>query len=320
MGMPKEYEGREQSYLKHEVLRHYLGPWGAKLGSIGRKRHIKLWYVDCFSGPWQSSGKDLEDTSIAIGLSCLREAATTWSQAKIEVAAIFVEQDRAAYDALCVYLDRHKGAIETHALHGAFGDHVGTIDAMIGDSPAFLFVDPTGWKGVNMRFIASLARKRFRDVLVNVMTNDIARFHDDRRVFLRRQMQDFFGLDTDAVISRMTEDELMEFYRAQFKEVAGLPYSADLAIPHPTHERTWFRLVVGGHDSEVLKVFRAAEKKVLGGIAPEVRDEARRRKREAKSSQFELVLSGVTAKDRGFEQLREDGLQAARAEILTVWT
>ena len=65
MAIPVEYQGREQSYLKHRFLKDYLDAWGHKLGKTKRK----LWYVDCFAGPWGSKSPDLTDTSIATALS-----------------------------------------------------------------------------------------------------------------------------------------------------------------------------------------------------------------------------------------------------------
>lgn len=81
MTVPSEYHGREQSFLKHRVLQQYLQRWGKKLGSLSRTRLVRLWYVDCFAGPWRNKSASLEDTSIEIGLRALEEAATTWRAA-----------------------------------------------------------------------------------------------------------------------------------------------------------------------------------------------------------------------------------------------
>ena len=75
MAIPQEYEGREQTYLKHRVLTEYLAVWAHKRGSGGRFGPTRLWYVDCFAGPWETVASDLNDTSVAIGLQALRDAA-----------------------------------------------------------------------------------------------------------------------------------------------------------------------------------------------------------------------------------------------------
>ena len=316
MPVPKEYEGREQSYLKHEVLKHYLSRWGPKLASIGRSRRVKLWYVDCFAGPWEAQSTTLADTSIAIGLTELKAAATSWANAHVEIGALFVEPDRDAFSRLNDYLRLHSSTIDVQAFNGEFGGHVDEIDRRIGNDPAFLFVDPTGWKGAAMKFIAPLARRNLRDVLVNVMTNDIQRFHHDPRPFLRAQMQDFFGLNSDKVIEKLDEEGLIEFNRDRLKQVCDLAFAADLAVPHPTHNRTKFRLVVGGHDKEVLRVFREAEEHVIGGMANEIRDDAMRRKRERTSGNLEMAFGPATEEDRRYEAARSRGEHVAADSIL----
>lgn len=78
---------------KQRILSEYLAEWGHELGSLAQQQSIKLWYVDCFAGPWQSRSDALEDTSIYIGLTELRKAAESWQSRgyDIRVGAIFVE-------------------------------------------------------------------------------------------------------------------------------------------------------------------------------------------------------------------------------------
>ena len=166
MAIPQEYEGREQTYLKHRVLTEYLAVWAHKRGSGGRFGPTRLWYVDCFAGPWETVASDLNDTSVAIGLQALRDAAETWraKAGRIELAAIFVEKKPKSYQRLVEYLEKNKGDVRVEALHCEFGDAVKKIDQLVGQDPAFLFVDPTGWKGAAMNYIAPLAAKVDRDV------------------------------------------------------------------------------------------------------------------------------------------------------------
>lgn len=316
MVVPTEYHGREQSFLKHRVLREYLVAWAHKLGSIARRRKTRLWFVDCFAGPWQSKDQELADTSISIGLRALEDAAASWQRMgfSIDVSAIFVEPDPDAYQRLRSFLSQRAGNVETFPFEGEFGDHVADIGKRIGGDPAFLFVDPTGWKGAAMRYIAPLMGPR-RDVMVNVMFNHVNRFKDDPREFLREQLKEFFGLDAENVPPLLDEDSLMELYRARLKQRCQVSFAADLAVPHPTHDRTWFRLVVGGNHRAVLELFREVERKVVGDEAGEVRTEAARRKREQRSSQAELVLGGV-AQDRRYQVLHDAGLSAIETVVL----
>lgn len=319
METPDSYQGREQTQLKHRVLDEYVTSWGHKLGSQVRQgRRVRLWYVDCFAGPWRQQDEQLNDTSVAIGLQALNTASETWrSQGyPFDVSAIFVEKDDDAFKRLEGLVDDRKGIVAPTTLHGAFEDHVSTIKAKLGDDPALLFVDPTGWKGAAMRNIAPLANGRSRDVLVNVMFNFINRFKDDQRPFLRQQMMDFFGLDAEDIPANLDEAGLMKFYREQLKKKCGISFAADMAIPHPTQERTWFRLVVGGKHPKVLELFRQVEQKVVGKEAGAVRDEAKKHKRESESSQVELALLGAPAVDRAYAVLHDQGRANAGTDIL----
>jgi three-Cys-motif partner protein len=317
MDVPKEYRGREQSFLKHRVLTEYLNQWSHKIGSLGRSGPVRLWYVDCFAGPWQSHDTDLRDTSIYIGLKALEEAAADWREHghDIELRAFFVERSKRSFERLQEYLQQRTGLVETIARHGKFGDRVPEIVRYLGNDPAFIFIDPTGFKGVAMKFIAPLTRARMRDVLINVMFNDINRFKDDPRQFLRDQMRDFFGLMDDTMPPGLAEDELLVLYRRNLKDHCGLTYAADLAIPHPTHERTWFRLVIGGKHPEVLNVFREVESKVVGGEAARVRTRAKQHAVEERSGQLALGLSSSSQHDRRYQRQNQEDQQRAMAGL-----
>ena len=123
MQVPPEYQGREQSFLKHRVLHEYLLGWGLKLGSLARGRRVRLCYVDGFAGPWKAKSAALEDTSIAIGLDALERAVKTWSEqgALFDVEAAFVEKDDTTFGELEKYLKARSGAVKTFARHGEFG-------------------------------------------------------------------------------------------------------------------------------------------------------------------------------------------------------
>ena len=95
------------------------------------------------------------------------------------------------------------------------------------------------------------------------MFDHINRFKDDPRQFLREQMREFFGLEDRDMPAALGEGDLFALYRRQLKAQCGVEYAADLAIPHPTVERTKFPLVVGGNSPAVLQVVRDAEWKVI---------------------------------------------------------
>ena len=64
------YEGREQTLVKHFILKKYLERFAHIIGYYWDS----ITYVDCFSGPWQSQSKEYSDTSFAIAIEQLRQA------------------------------------------------------------------------------------------------------------------------------------------------------------------------------------------------------------------------------------------------------
>jgi three-Cys-motif partner protein len=316
MIVPEAYHGREQTYVKHRVLKLYLDSWAQKLASRTRRHATSLWYIDCFAGPWNAAEDDYRDTSIWIALQALNAAATTCGRQgfRIDVHAVFVENDPAAFAELQGLLPGVKGRVQVHPLPGEFGAHVSTLQKLIGTDPAFLFVDPKGWKGAAMRYIAPLARRPGRDVMINVMFDHINRFKDAPIAFIRTQMQEFFG---QPLPLRLSEEALMQSYRDQLKSTCGLKFAADLIVPHPTQERTKFRLVVGGHDKAVIQLFREVERKVAVTEGEEIRQEAKERSRLARTQQF-LLGFPLTPDMRRSTSLRERGLSEMRAHIRTL--
>ncbi|MBI2893928.1 MAG: three-Cys-motif partner protein TcmP [Deltaproteobacteria bacterium] len=319
--IPEAYENREQSFLKHRILATYLQAWGHKLGSRARYASTDLYYVDCFAGPWKAKDEDLKDTSVSIGLMALRDAVAFWTAhagQALRAHAVFVEKHARAFAQLERFLRENViDGVEATAKRGTFEEHASAIARQLGDAPAFIFVDPTGWKGAGMRHIAQLASARQRDVLVNVMFHHVNRFKDDPRKFIRDQMREFFGLGEADLPIELDEEELMSLYRENLRRRCGLLYVADLAVPHPTRSQTFFRLVVGGRHPEVVRLFRDVEARVCGELAGAVREEAKRRKGQ-RGGQLDLGLAMPLLVDPSHQARHQQGLENARRDVLVV--
>lgn len=312
--IPNAYIGKEHTLLKHLILKDYLEGWSHKMASISKYvGKLSLFYVDCFSGPWKSSSEEHSDTSIYIALRALNEAHKTWIKNgyNIEMNAIFVEKNKKSFDELESLVDIEKQNVNVFTFLGEFGNYVQHIQSIVNDNPLLLFVDPTGWKGASMKFIAPLVNSRFRDVIINVMFDHINRFKDAELKFIRQQMEDFFE---ETLKPDLSEEELLSLYRKNIKNKCRLNYSADLIIPHPTKYRTKYRLVVGGNHPEVIKLFRDIEYKVTGNIASVMRAEIKDREKFENTGQFKMELGD--AKDHTpYEEARLFGLQRTKRDI-----
>ena len=88
------YIGREQTLVKHFILRSYL----SRFAPIVLKNWNSISYVDCFSGPWNAHNNDLSDTSFAIALDELRKARDHYKSRgrEVEIRCFFLERDKEA--------------------------------------------------------------------------------------------------------------------------------------------------------------------------------------------------------------------------------
>jgi three-Cys-motif partner protein len=268
----------------------------------------------------QTQTEDVRDSSVSIGLRVLNEVVAEWTGqgARLEANAIFVEANPKSHRALEAHVERTRGAVEAHVLPGEFGANVPEIRRLLGGDPAFIFVDPTGWKGVGMKYIAQLVDQPFRDVMINFMFQYLNRFKgEEQRDWLRRQVCEFFGIEDNAELRGLGEAALLEVYRNRLKELSGLTFALDLAIPDPLRDRPFFHLVCGGRHRDVVALFREVEAAVVGGEAALVRREARQRKDSQRTlSLFDTGASEApTSEDVRYRHLRDEGLHIARRRV-----
>src|SRR5687768_10469231 len=67
-GLPPEYRGREQTFVKHLILREYIERVGWNILSFADE----FVFVDGFSGPWKARTENYTDTSFGIAIDKLR--------------------------------------------------------------------------------------------------------------------------------------------------------------------------------------------------------------------------------------------------------
>lgn len=323
--MEEDYVGREQTWIKHLILRRYLQAWGMKLAMTAGPGRDRLWYVDCFAGPWRANNEAREDTSAAIALRVLNEVRreAVKSARSVSVGAVFIEMNSGRASDLESFVDEARGDVTTHVFSGAFGDCVENIYRTLGSDAAFVFVDPTGWKGADMAYVAKLTSLGRRDVLINFMFDYLNRFKGegqrgpDQREWLIQQLAAFFGISDISVLASMSEEELVQEYRRNLKSACNLRFALSLAVPKPTSDRTYFHLVVGGNHKKVVELFRNVEFQVVGGEAGAVMERARLRAEQKRTGQHSL-FENPEARIQRFERRRNEDLVRLPREILSV--
>src|SRR5258708_5426996 len=98
------YEGREQTYIKHFFLEHYLEILALITGS---GYYDTINYIDCFSGPWGSRDPAYSDTSFAIAVKAFRSAQEQLAKRgrRVNLRFMFLEKRRKALIRLSPYAD-----------------------------------------------------------------------------------------------------------------------------------------------------------------------------------------------------------------------
>ncbi len=255
------YEGREQTYVKHVVLRNYLQKLAYKKGWHGGTIN----YVDCFAGPWQSTSTQLEDTSPFIAIQELSAARDKLDELgrHPNIRCLFIEKNKSSWEKLQERIQSTVQDIEVEALCGSFEDHIENICSFATASTnsfTFSFIDPTGWAGYSMDTIAPLLRLP-GEVLINFMTQFIVRFIGNVRpediasfnqLFgsddFRSQWADLEGLDR--------EDAILRAYCNRVRQEGDFPFVSHTTILDRLSRRTHFNLIYATRSIEGLRVFR----------------------------------------------------------------
>lgn len=269
MAQDKDYIGREQTQVKHFILKKYVQRFAHIIGAWADT----ITYVDCFSGPWESKAPDLSDTSFAIALGELRKARETLTHQRrsLRIRCMFLEENAKTHAQLKSYADQQSD-VEVETRKSAMLDAIPEITEFIRrggkNSFSFVFIDPTGWSGFDLERIEPLIKLTPGEVLINFMTEHIRRFVTPKED--RAQIIDSFRrlFGPEAVFDRVSqitdaqdrEDELFTTYASRVREVGKFSYSCPAVVLHPDRDRTYFHLIYATRHRKGVEVFKDAEK------------------------------------------------------------
>jgi three-Cys-motif partner protein len=320
------YAGREQTLVKHFILRKYLERFAYIVGS----HWDVLTYVDCFSGPWNARSDTFEDSSFAIALKELRNAKDALAKKtgrKVQLRCFFLEKNPAAHAKLAEFADSVKDAkIETR--NATLEESIASITEFVRrggiNAFPFVFIDPTGWTGFDMKTITPLLKLHPGlhpgEVLINFMTGHIRRFLDSPQEETQGSFKRLFGsasfrAKVEGLAQLEREDAAVEEYARNAKLVGGFRFACSAIVLHPEINRTHFNLIYLTRNLRGLEVFKDAEKKAMG-VQEVARAEAQQRERVARKGQSELFDSKEVHDSTHYASLRQRYLTKARELVL----
>ena len=314
------YTGREQTLVKHFILRQYLERFAIIVGT----HKDTLTYVDCFSGPWNVQSERFEDSSFAIALDQLRKAREVHQNKgrSLKLRCLFLEKKKSAFLKLKQFAESVTDA-EIETRNGALEDSVPLVEEFVRKgghrSFPFIFVDPTGWTGFDMDTMAPLLRLKPGEVLINFMTEHIRRFIDSPQQQTQQSFVRLFG-STDfkkrliGLTKRDREDATVQEYSRNVKQTGSFTHTSSAIVLHPEKDRTHFHLIYATRNAKGVEVFKETEKKAMP-VMHQVRREARKRKKEETTGQIELSLGEATHDLTYYNSLRARYIEQARASV-----
>jgi len=256
MEIVKAYEGREHSFVKHELLKGYLEKLLFIMGMTGIR---EITYVDCFAGPYMDESSNIQATSIAISLNILKKVkeALAMNGKYITIRAIYVEENKYSYKRLDDYLNNKcPSGIQAFSIYGDYAEKVDEILQLCGNNSfTFFFVDPLGWTDVGIHRLGKLLNRPKSEFLITFMYAHLNRFVN--KIQLRDQVSEMLGTlseDDYQNIQNLSPKDREEFivqkYREQIMVAMGpdgtrRPRTYSAVIKDKNKERTKYHLVYG---------------------------------------------------------------------------
>lgn len=310
----KLYEGREQTYVKHFVLKQYLERVAYNILSFQND----FVYVDGFSGPWKSEDDAYEDTSFKLAIDQLRAVRDGVKKRgrDVKIRCMFIEKEIKPFAELQAAVNEIDD-IEIRLINGIFEDHIADICEFAKRSFSLIFIDPTGWQGYPLDKISPLLKLR-GELLINFMSDFTNRFLEDPRLEIAATFDELFGENwydewqdlVGAGLSR--EAAAIEVYTSRLKSAGNLKYVTSTRILKPKADRSYFYLIYGTQHWKGVQEFRSVEKKAIDA-QEQVRNAAKYKAEVERTGQESLFGSDALIKtyeaerktqlDRGWNRL-----------------
>jgi len=261
-----DYRGREQTYVKHVFLNHYLErvAWVTLANNRGWQEFV---YIDGFAGPWRVSSEDSRDTSVSIALRKLTEVKRGLSASgrTVRMRAIFVEQRPSAFKRLSELLDDFPEG-EAVALEGDFHKLSSECARRVGAAFSLVLIDPTTF-ALDIAALKPVMTLR-GEVIINFMYSFLLRninVLDSQDHLSKTFATDDWRAEIEAAEKRLgsREEGILATFCSAVQRVSGKRFVTSTRVKAPLADRTHFHLVYGTDHWRGLEEFRNVEAKTI---------------------------------------------------------
>lgn len=324
--VPAIYDGREQAWIKHQLLESYLEKLLRIIGMAARTQgKVEICFVDCFAGPWGDDSEQMEGTSIAISMrtmaKCKQELAKLGVDATMR--ALYIELDKRAFGRLSDYLQKATPAgVDAQCKEGDFLALRQDILKWCGNTAfAFFFIDPKGWKTVGVPNLRPLLARPRSEFLINFMYDFINRtaamreWQDEIAEFLDQPVEVVQGLEGAA--PQVRETALLRTYREGIKNALPPqrarfgPRTAYVRVMDRDRERAKYHLVyLTTHPVGIIEFMQISQNVEL----------IQKRVRVAKKIEIRQQQSGIDDMfAETYDDLADDDEQASPGVVDEFW-
>jgi three-Cys-motif partner protein len=286
---PDKWRSRQNTQVKHDILFEYLKGFIPVLSSSNRGEPISvLHYVDSRAGRgWYSEGEPGSPiVAMRVGQE-LHEYLDGYRDRPVYLECYNVEYDRENFDSLEREIEAVRyefSSVGVRNFFGPFEEHSDELLELIpSGQPTFVFIDPFGYRGVELQEVLRFLQRPRSEVFVTFMSDYIGRYMTDenradamKKVFDTdewRRLIGQHGTTQQKAAVELYARQLMKRAREQGKRVYVFPIN----VPYEGRPGDIYHLVHVSQHPKARVVMEAAVNRVKGPsveeqlfIAPEV--------------------------------------------------
>jgi len=235
-------EKEPQTVTKHNIFENYLEPW-ARI--ISKQTWVKdAYYVDAFAGAGKYKTGEIGSPVIAANILIKYQKPTC------HLHCVCIERDAKRYEILEGALRQFETKLDIKKHNSEFLTCVDKILNNMGKSPAFFFIDPEGFSGLDFDKIEAILTLAHREVLINFQYNSIQRWLTAPKV--EDTITKLFG--TPAYKKARNEMELIELCKRQIRQTGSFVWY--FRNRFPKRNRTFYYLVYATKNITGFKIMK----------------------------------------------------------------